>query len=232
MNLELNTLSFTLNAGVGHLVMKQPPGNRMTMEFFAELGKMIEEMKNLEAMQALVISGEGRHYSSGAALDELLGTIETETNKDQQSGDSLVASLNKNQEHFRFFGEVNIPVISAIRGACLGSAFELALFSHFRFCGEDAVMGLPESTFGLLPGIGGTGNIRQLAGKAMAIELALTGQTFGAEKAFQWGLADAIVPKKSVVEFSLQFADKIKNQYRKEKKALYLERMQPESIET
>jgi enoyl-CoA hydratase/carnithine racemase len=223
MNVKLNTLSFCLNDGIGHLIMNQPPSNEMTLEFFSELGILVGEMKKMKALKAIIISGEGRHFSSGAALDQLLSLVDIEFDGDLQKNDGrLMDFLNRNYDSFLYFEQADIPVISAIRGACLGSAFELSLFSHFRFCGEDSVLGLPETTFGLLPGIGGISGVAALAGKSIAMELILRGNTFNAEEALTMNLIDGIFPKKQVVPSATDFAKSIMTNYRKEKKKLYL----------
>jgi enoyl-CoA hydratase len=198
----------------------------MTVEFFLELGLLVERLKKLDDLKAIVISGQGRHFSSGAQLDELLNLVDGKHSYDQ---DNRVINLsdfvNRNFETFLFFERVNIPVISAIRGACLGSALEFALFTHYRFCGEDTVFGLPETTFNLLPGIGGISRVALLSGKSRALEMVLRGNTFSAEKALKLNIVDKILPKKKVVELAIDFAGSIMNEYRKGKEKLFIQKM-------
>jgi enoyl-CoA hydratase len=134
--------------------------------------------------------------------------------------------INRNYEAFLFFKKTEIPVISAIRGVCLGSAFELALLSHFRFCGEDAVLGLPETTFNLLPGVGGISGMVELVDKAVAMELILSGITFPAEDALKLKLVDRIIPKREVVLHAFDFAKAVMNNYHKGKKDLLLQKLE------
>ena len=177
-------------------------------------------------LKAIVISGQGRHFSSGAQLDELLNLVNGERTRTQDERvKSLPDFLNRNFETFLFFEKVNIPVISAIRGACLGSALEFTLFTHYRFCGEDAVFGLPETTFNLLPGIGGISRIAMLSGKSRTLELVLKGNTFSAEEALKLKIVDKILPKKKVVELAIDFAGSIMNDYRKGKEKLFIQKM-------
>jgi enoyl-CoA hydratase/carnithine racemase len=198
----------------------------MTVEFFVELGILVSEMKKSPGIKAIVISGQGRHFSSGANVDELLNLVNGEySTLHGYKVTDLSAFLEKNFETFRYFEEVNVPVISAIRGACLGSALEFALFSHYRFCGEDAVFGLPESTFDLLPGIGGISRIAMLSGKSNALELVLRGRTFSAEEALRLKIVDKILPKKRVVELSLDFTGSIMEGYRKGKEELFIRKL-------
>ena len=223
---KYNTLTFEFTGGIGHIIINQPPSNMMTVEFFLELGLLVETIKKLHGIQAIVISGQGRHFSSGAQLDELLNLVNGEHTKDHSfSVNFLRDFLKRNFETFLFFEKVNIPVISAIRGACLGSALEFAMFTHYRFCGEDAVFGLPETTFNLLPGIGGISRVALLSGKSRTLELVLRGNTFSAEEALKLKIVDKILPRKKVVEIAIDFAGSIMNGYRKGKEKLFIQKM-------
>jgi enoyl-CoA hydratase len=225
-NKKYNTIIFEFTDGIGHMIMNQPPSNMMTIEFFSELGQIVEEMKKMTELKAVVISGQGRHFSAGAQLDELLNLVDVERSRDHGiKNGNLPEILNKNFETFLFFEKLNIPVISAIRGVCLGSALEFALFTHYRFCGEDAVFGLPETTFNLLPGIGGISRVAMLSGRSKALELVLRGNTFPAEEALRIKIVDKILPKKKVVGQAIDFAGSIMNGYRKGKERLYLQKI-------
>ena len=123
-----------------------------------------------------------------------------------------------------FFEDAEIPVVAAIRGVCIGSAFEFALLCHFRICSEDAVFGLPESTFNLLPGLGGIRRITRLAGKATALELALRGRTFGAAEALKWDSSTGSYLNVRSGIASVSIIDSVATGYKKEKRSLYLYR--------
>jgi enoyl-CoA hydratase/carnithine racemase len=225
-NLEYKTISFEMIDGLGHLVLNQPPSNVMNLLFFSELSDLVRHLGHMKDLRALVISGKGRHFSSGAELDELLGLVSNGSSTNGGNDNmELQEFIDRNYNTFLFFENLTIPVISAIRGVCLGSALELALFSHFRFCGEDSVFGLPETTYKLIPGIGGISRIAALSGKAKALELVLRGNTFSAEKALQYHLVDKVLPKRMVVQFAISFARSIMMNYRKGKPLLYLKKI-------
>jgi enoyl-CoA hydratase/carnithine racemase len=220
------TILFDFHDGIGHIIINQPPSNMMTVEFFVELGLLVEKLKTTKSLKAIVISGQGRHFSSGAQLDELLNLVNGEHLPAQRNSvKNLPDFLNRNFETFLFFEKINIPVISAIRGACLGSALEFTLFTHYRFCGEDAVFGLPETTFNLLPGIGGISRVALLSGKSRTLELVLRGNTFSAEEALRLKIVDKILPRKKVVDLAISFAGSIMNDYRKGKEKLFIHKM-------
>jgi enoyl-CoA hydratase/carnithine racemase len=144
--------------------------------------------------------GRDRHFSSGADLDDLLGSL-----RGREAGPLLLDNLSS----FRFFENLPVPVVAAIRGVCLGSGLELALFCHARICGAGAVLGLPETGFGLIPGCGGILNLAALAGRQRALETVLTGASFGAEEALAWNVVDAVVPKKDVVGSAVRLVERI-----------------------
>jgi enoyl-CoA hydratase/carnithine racemase len=226
MNKILHTLCFTLTDGIGHIELNRPPANQMTAEFFSEFNGLIDELSQRVDLKALVISSKGRHFSAGANIEELLDLAGTETeNTGIDINHNWITHSEKNYRSFRFLEETKIPVIAAIKGVCIGSAFELVLYSHFRFCAEDSVFGLPETTFNLMPGLGGIRKLSELCGQAKAIELILKGNTFDAEEAKLYKLVDGIVPRRRVVEFSLQFARKLTKNYHKEKSPLYLQQI-------
>ncbi len=177
-------IRYVLEKEIGWLIFSDPPGNPMSLDFFDELGQKINEINSFPLPKALIVTGSHRHFSSGARIDELLQKA-TPAHFIRHS--ATITSLMK----------MNIPVVAAIRGVCLGSALELAMHCHYRICTRDTVFALPESTFSLMPGLGGISRMVQLAGKSIAIELILTGRTFSAEEALQVGVVDAIVPKKN-----------------------------------
>lgn len=225
-----STLSFEVSDGIGHIVLNQPPSNEMTLSFFSEFALMTDQLRQMKDLKGILISGKGRHFSSGARLSELLSLSSENSMEFYQNGSSMSNFLEENNRSFLFFEECTIPVVSAIRGACLGSAFELTLFSHFRFCGNDSVFGLPESTFNLIPGIGGISRLNALTGTAAALEIVLRGNTFSAEEALRLNLIDRIFPRKEVVNLSKEFLKSLPGNYHREKSRIYLRRFMDEHL--
>ncbi len=201
--------------GIGLLRLNAPPGNRMDTAFFRELRQLTQATIPQSGVSGLIVSGSGRHFSSGADLDELVKSI-------RSTGQPKSLLLN-NYNCFRFFDGLNIPVIAAIQGVCLGSGLELALHCHFRLCATDALLGLPETGFGLIPGAGGIPQLISFAGKAKAIELIMKGSTFAAKEALELQVADAVFPKNELMENALQLAAIAMGNYRKYRKKEYLE---------
>jgi len=95
-------------------------------------------------------------------------------------------------------------VVAAISGCCLGAGLELALACHYRVSAPSAVFSLPEATFGLMPGCGGTVRLPALVGVGRAIELSLSGRTIGADEALACGLVDMVVEKKALLSTAVR----------------------------
>jgi len=211
-------ISWEIRDGLGFISFIDPPENRMDSIFFEEFGVIIDEIIPASTAIALIISGSGRHFSSGAELEDLFRIIQ------QKKTDTLIS----NYELFHSLSQMKIPVIAAIKGVCIGSGLELALHCHFRLCAEDAILGLPESSFGLIPGLGGISKLMEFSGKAKAIELALKGHHFNANDALKWHIVDEVYPKKIVVEKAIQLAKLSAENYRKYNKSDCLKRLKME----
>ncbi len=205
------TLRWHTENRVGWLRIGQPPSNQMTIQFFREFSDWVDSVSDDAGLKAIIIHGNGRHFSSGADLSELLANLSNE-------------SMLENYRCFQKLEKMNVPVISAIGGVCLGSAFELALFSHFRICSDDAVIGLPETSFNLMPGIGGIGRMVTLAGKARALELILRGMTLPATEAGNLNMVDAVVPKRELKDIALTLAISLPEPFHVEFRQVYIEK--------
>jgi len=220
-----STIRLLLDDGIGLLELNSPPSNAMNMEFFMEFASALNFISSCQEFRALIISGHGRHYSSGADVPVLLKVIHENAVTDKRGKLlSIPAFLSKNYESFLLLESFSIPVISAIRGVCLGSALELALFSHFRLCGEEAVFGLPEASFNLAPGLGGIYKLCSISGQAFALERVLKGSTFNAEDALKYRIVDKVVPKKILLPTAYDFAREVMQDFKVQKRGLYVKK--------
>src|SRR5690606_35755427 len=106
---------------------------------------------------------------------------------------------------------LDTPVIAAINGFALGGGLELAMACHFRVASDNARMGLPETSLGLIPGYGGTQRLPQLVGKGRALEMILTAGMIGTEQALMWGLINHMVALEQLLPLCKKIATKIIN---------------------
>ena len=202
MKVQLNKISFEIKDSIGYLIINDPPANKMTPVFLKELIFIVRQYVAPSRIRGLIITGNGRHYSSGADVEQLKEIVATQSMLD--SNNELVAFpawYLENRTTFNYFYSLNIPVISAINGFCIGSGLELALCSHIRICGKGSMLGLPESTFGFLPGVTGTLRYLELMGLGKALELVLSGESLSADEALKLGLVDGVVEKKETLTY-------------------------------
>jgi len=221
--IKYDTLEWEKQNDIGHLVLNRPPANAMSTDFFLELNDLIANTIPFSNAKAIIISGKGRHFSSGANLDELITTINKNISIDQNGNISKYPdSIQNNLDSFLALEKLNIPVIAAIQGVCIGAAFELALFCHFRLCTDNVVLGLPESSFNLMPGIGGVQKLIELAPSAKSMELVIKGNNFSAREGIEFGLIDRIIPKKKLIDSATMLAKIAGIDYKRFKKKEHL----------
>jgi enoyl-CoA hydratase/carnithine racemase len=174
---------------LAHLVLDRPPRNAMDSALFAELRRLARtELPGLE-VAGLLVHGRGRHFSSGADVEEILARIA------QQDDAAAAEALRGNLEAVDTLARCPFPVVAAIAGCCFGSAFELALGCHYRIAARNALLALPEVQHGLMPGCGGTIRLPALVGSGPATSLILTGRALGAEEARVVGAVDRVVER-------------------------------------
>lgn len=213
--MEYKDILFNINTdNIGILKIVSPPGNIMTFNFYKELTHILRYEVIPSVVKGLMIMGSGRHYSSGADIANL-GSFYANESKYSKEKELLAFS----KEYTELRATINciynfpIPVISSISGICVGGGFELALSSHIRICGYGSLVGLPESTFGLLPGLFGTVNMFKEIGYGKSLEFILSGEMVDAQNAYEYGLVDYIVDKKDLSNYSIDLLKYIIEQY-------------------
>jgi enoyl-CoA hydratase len=168
----------------------------------------IEELhhafKNLEAdfsIKAIIITGSGeKAFVAGADISEF-------ADFSVEEGGMLAA---KGQEMlFDFVENLSTPVIAAVNGFALGGGLELAMSCHFRIASDNAKMGLPEVSLGVIPGYGGTQRLPQLIGKGRAMELVMTAGMISAEDAKNYGLVNHVTTQEELIPLATKIASKI-----------------------
>ena len=203
--MNMKTIDWKVENEMGHLVLDQPPANIMTRLFFEELAVVTRSLIPDSSIQALIIYGKGRHFSAGADHIDLRSRISKSilANPDNKLPDFMKQTM----ESFLILHELQIPTFAAIRGTCLGSALELALTCKYRICAEGTVLGLPETSFGLMPGCGGTIMLPAITNLHNAIELILSGRNFSASEAVDYGIVHKVVPRDLLLDETIRLAE-------------------------
>jgi len=187
-----------------HLELCSPPANKTDRLFFEELSGIIADIDRYPETRGLIISGQGRHFSSGADIEELTDRL------GQDDAAAILEATNRSLGSFQQLAQMHFPVVAAIQGCCLGSGMELALSCHYRICTKNALFSLPETGFGLMPGCGGTIRLPQLVGVGRALEIILSGQNLLADDALRLGIVDVITDKKDLLGTALKLIEKLR----------------------
>lgn len=194
-------MTSTTEDHVATVVFNNPPANALSSPVMTEIEEIFRELAADRAVKAIVFTGAGSFFISGADLKEVAGIT------DAPKGRELTA---RGQRIFDQIEQMEKPVIAAINGLfCLGGGLELAMACHLRVASERVRLGQPEIDLGIIPGFGGTQRLPRLVGQAKAIELILTGDKIPAPEAKAIGLVNKVVPDGEVVKQAQGLAKKI-----------------------
>jgi enoyl-CoA hydratase/carnithine racemase len=207
------------NPRVGRLVLDRPASlNSMTFEMWREmraLGRSL--LDDPGELRALVVTGEGRAFSSG--LDTSVfgggGAGVTELAAEEPVApdpDPIVAGILVAQEAFTWLEEAPFATIAAIRGYALGGGLQLALACDLRVVARGTRLGLLEFRYGIIPDLGGTQRLPRLVGAGKAKEMIFTAAQIDADEAFRIGLAERIVTDDELDEAAYLLALEIAGQ--------------------
>lgn len=175
--------------------------NALNKEIIQELNKVFIELDKSDDVRAIVLTGAGeKAFVAGADISEF-------AQFSVEEGAQLAAQGQ--EKLFNLVENLSTPVIGAVNGFALGGGLELAMSCHFRIASENAKMGLPEVSLGVIPGYGGTQRLPQLIGKGKAMELIMTAGMLKADDALALGLVNYVVPQAELLEFCYSIAKKI-----------------------
>ena len=170
-------VEYRVEDGIAVLTVDNPPVNALSHEVRQGLVDGLDRALADEAVHAIVLAASGRTFPAGADINEFGGDPQPPLLPE------VCARIEASEK----------PVVAAIGGTALGGGFELALAAHYRLADENARVGLPEVTLGLLPGAGGTQRVPRLAGADVALDVILGGRPMTADDAAEAGLIDGVV---------------------------------------
>jgi enoyl-CoA hydratase len=172
--------------------------NKQTIE---ELNKALSLADVNSDVRVIIITGSGeKAFVAGADIKEFAAFSVEEGSMLSRSGQKLL---------FDFVENMSKPVIAAVNGFALGGGLELAMSCHIRVASDNAKMGLPEVSLGVIPGYGGTQRLTQLVGKGKSMEMIATAGMIPAADALQWGLVNYVVAQPELIAKCEEIASKI-----------------------
>jgi len=191
------TVIFEREGPIGRLRLNRPAKlNAQTPQMWAELRELGRTLRDERDLRCLVVSGEGRAFSSGIDLAEITGQDGLGAAAQVKPGagaDRLVAMIRQGQEAFSWLVDAPFASIAAVRGYALGAGLQLALACDLRVAARTTQLGALEFRYGLLPDLGGTAWLPRLVGPARAKELVFTAARIDAEEALRIGLVNRVV---------------------------------------
>jgi len=172
--------------------------NKVTIQELHETLQLVDENPDV---RVVIITGSGeKAFVAGADIAEFAHFSVEE---------GALLSAKGQQLLFDFIENMKTPVIAAINGFALGGGLELAMACHFRIASENAKMGLPETSLGVIPGYGGTQRLPQIIGKGRAMEMIMTAGMIDADTAKIYGLVNHVVPQDDLFSAYMTIATRI-----------------------
>lgn len=175
--------------------------NALNKDTIEDLSNALKTLNDSKEIRAIILTGSGeKSFVAGADIKEF-------AHFNIEQGKEL--SAEGHRKLFDLVENMSKPVIAAVNGFALGGGLELAMSCHFRVASDNAKLGLPEVSLGVIPGYGGTQRLAQLVGKGKAFELITTAQMISANEALTWGLVNYVVSQEELLDTCKDLAQKI-----------------------
>lgn len=171
--------------GVRTITINRPDKlNALNQSTLLELDAAFAQARTDASVRVVVLTGSGsKAFVAGADISELAACTPVQAREF-----SLVG-----QRQMRAMETLGKPVIARLNGYTLGGGLELAMACHLRIAADNARLGMPEVTLGILPGFGGTQRLQRLTSRAAALELCLLGTPITAARAHELGIVNRVV---------------------------------------
>jgi len=185
-------IRFEVREQIGYITLNRPERlNCFDYPTLEELRGIIRDIREDSSVRVVIVTGSGTAFSAGADLKERKTLTEQEVRRN-------VAAI---RDAFTELAALPQPTIAAVNGYAFGGGFELMLACDFRIASADAVMGLTETSLGIIPGAGGTQRLPRLIGESRAKELIFTARKIDARTADRLGLLNGVT-EEDVMEAS------------------------------
>jgi len=199
MNYE--SIKLKIDNKIAVLTINRPESlNALNAQVFTDLDNVFDFLKDEKSVKCIIVTGSGeKAFVAGADIKEF-----------SKYGNEQAKELSKRGHSvFQKIENMNKPVIAAINGFALGGGLELAMACHIRYVSDNAKLGLPEVTLGLIPGYGGTQRLPKLVGKGIANEIIFSAKMITAEKARSIGLVNEVFSSEELMTKTQELAENI-----------------------
>jgi enoyl-CoA hydratase len=180
---------------VGVVLLNRPQQlNALSDALMDELVQALEELDGDEAIRAIVLGGNERAFAAGADIAELAEVS------------AIDLYYQRRVERWDAIRGLWTPLVAAVSGFCLGGGCELAMSCDLIVASETAQFGQPETSLGIIPGAGGTQRLTRAVGKALAMDVILSGRRLNAREALAAGLVARVVAKEAWLDEAKRIA--------------------------
>jgi enoyl-CoA hydratase/carnithine racemase len=195
---DYQTILVEVDTGVALVTLNRPEHlNAVTTQMARELGHAFVALEESDDVRVIVVTGAGRAFCAGAALDPEGSTFHAQDQREEEIGPHL-SELSP--------WEMATPVIAAINGAAVGLGITYALQWDIRIAAEDAKIGFVFTRRGMVPEANSLWLLSRLIGASQALDLLLTGRTVSGAEAREMGLVSQALPASMVLDAALQLA--------------------------
>lgn len=198
MNYEFILVDDQVKPHVALIRLNRPKElNALNLQLMLELKHALQSLDQNDEVRCIVLTGNERAFAAGADIKQM---------ESRTAIDMLMIDQFETWDQIR---KTKKPIIAAVSGFCLGGGCELAMTCDMIIASESAKFGQPEIKIGVMPGAGGTQRLTRAVGKALAMEMVLTGKFISAEQAFDAGLINRVVPEEVYLDEAFKLADEI-----------------------
>ena len=185
--------------GICIISLNRKPVNALSYDLLNDLKKVFIKLGKNNNIRVIIIKSDLNHFSAGADLKE----------RKIMSKDDADIALDNFNDCFNEIENAPAPTICLINGYCLGGGAELSLACDFRIASNDALIGFPEVSIGIIPGAGGTQRLPKLIGLSNAKYWIYTALKFNAKEAMSYGFINFICDNKELLKKAFDLANKI-----------------------
>ena len=204
-SMTFDTIKLDISNDIAVLTLNQPDSrNGLTERLQKEMLTALEQVSQQDDVRALILTGVGKAFCSGADL----GQLDTTADSGASLGDSVAKMMEEIANPLILaLQNLPMPVVSAVNGSAAGAGISLALAADIVIAGRSAFFLTPFlPRLGIVPDMGATWFLSQQLGRARALGLILLGDRLPAEKAAQWGLIWACVEDANLLEEAMNIA--------------------------
>ena len=194
------TMCLKIEDGIAHVELTRGSEfNTMNKAFWPEMVKIFGEIENDPLARVVVLSGQGRHFTSGLDLNDFAAGLTATEGAPARSAEALRRTILNMQETMSVLDRCRLPVLAAIQGACIGGGIDLISACDIRYCTEDAFFCVQETNIGMTADVGTLQRLPHMLPYGILRELTYTGRRMMASEAREWGLVNKIFSDKAAL---------------------------------